>query len=90
MVMSPELRRPPERLRTANSGLCGLSFVRSPFTSEVLNLSVGVAGLYVLIAIVFFLEEPPAIGYQFIVLNQTSSTLSLPLHFSPPELKAES
>src|SRR6185312_261769 len=52
MVRSPELRRPPVRCFTASSGLYGLSVVMSSFTSEVLNLSVGVIGRYVLIGIV--------------------------------------
>ena len=56
IVRSPVLRRPPVRLRTVNSGLCGVSVVRSSLTSEVLKRSVGVIGLYVLIAIVFVLE----------------------------------
>src|ERR1017187_3395592 len=57
IVRSPVLRRPPVRLRTVNSGLCGVSVVRSSLTSEVLKRSVGVTCLYVLIAIVFVLEH---------------------------------
>jgi hypothetical protein len=57
MVRSPVLRRPPVRCLTASSGLCGLSVVRSSLTSVVWKRSVGVIGLYVLIAIVFVLES---------------------------------
>src|SRR5580698_2758080 len=57
MVRSPELRRPPVRLRVVSSGLCGLFVVRSSLTSEVWNRSVGGIGLYVLIAIVFVLKS---------------------------------
>ena len=56
IVKSPELRRPPVRCLTTNSGLCGVSVVRSSLTSEVWKRSVGVIGLYVLIGIVFVLE----------------------------------
>ena len=54
IVRSPELRRPPVRLRVVTSGLCGVSVVRSSVASDVWNRSVGVIGLYVLIAIVVF------------------------------------
>src|ERR1700690_2405736 len=57
MVRSPELRRPPVRCLTTRSGLCGVSVVRSSLTSEVWKRSVGVTGLYVLIGIVFVLDE---------------------------------
>src|SRR5579863_10719726 len=60
IVRSPELRRPPVRLRVVSSGLCGLSVVRSSFTCVVLKRRVGVIGLYVLIAIVFVLGSAPS------------------------------
>jgi hypothetical protein len=44
-------------LARRQSGLCGLSVVRSSLTSVVWKRSVGVIGLYVLIAIVFVLEN---------------------------------
>src|SRR5579863_7807443 len=64
MVRSPELRRPPVRLRVVSSGLCGLFVVRSSFTSELWNRSVGVIGLYVLIAIVIVLEGRKQLAYS--------------------------
>src|SRR5579875_905757 len=65
MVMSPELRRPPVRLRMTTSGLYGFSAVMSSFTSVVWNRSVGVIGLYVLIGIFKLLASscrPPISG----------------------------
>src|SRR3954452_13225973 len=52
MVMSPALRRPPVRCLILVSGLCGRFVVKSSLTTVDLNRSVGVIGLYVLIAIV--------------------------------------
>ncbi len=45
---------PPVRCLTANSGLCGLSVVRSSFDSFVVKRSEGVIGLNDLIGIFFF------------------------------------
>jgi hypothetical protein len=61
------LRRPPVRCFTASSGLCGRLVVISSFTSDVLNRSVGVIGLYVLIGIVF------ARNFYYWLLMQFSS-----------------
>src|SRR3569832_621553 len=63
-VMSPELRRPPVRILDLVSGLCGRSVVSSSLVSEVWNRSVGVVGLYVLIAI--FSSQPSAISLQLV------------------------
>src|ERR1017187_9767721 len=53
MVMRPVLLRPPVRCLTESSGLCGLSVVRSSFTSFVWKRSVGVIGRNDLIGILF-------------------------------------
>src|SRR3954463_13870721 len=52
MVISPALRRPPVCRLILVSGLCGRFVVKSSLTTVDLNRSVGVIGLYVLIAIV--------------------------------------
>src|SRR5512147_2283574 len=64
-VMSPELRRPPERFFGSSKALCGRSVVNSWFTSVVLNRSVGVIGLYVLIAM-FLSSQLSAFGFQLV------------------------
>src|SRR5579875_1235132 len=82
IVRSPELRRPPVRLRVTTSGLCGLSAVKSSVASDVWKRSVGVIGLYVLIAIVVFLDEPASglwpPAFRPIVLQQNLLRLGEP------------
>src|SRR5947208_3531812 len=53
MVSEPVELRPPVRCLTARSGLCGLSVVRSSFTSFVAKRRDGVIGRNDLIGIVF-------------------------------------
>src|SRR5580692_8226185 len=52
MVRRPVELRPPVRCLTERSGLCGLSVVRSSFTSFVWKRSVGVIGRNDLIGII--------------------------------------
>src|SRR5437899_9996901 len=67
MVMSPALRRPPVRCLILVSGLCGRFVVRSSLTTVDLKRSVGVIGLYVLIAI-FQLSRAKARTTKFLAL----------------------
>src|SRR6266850_3691715 len=60
IVISPALRRPPVRCLILVSGLCGRFVVRSSLTTVDLKRSVGVIGLYVLIAICFSQETGQA------------------------------
>jgi len=62
IVRSPELRRPPVPFFGSVSGLYGRFVVRSSLTCEVLKRSVGVIGLYVLIAIVLLFQIPAVSG----------------------------
>jgi hypothetical protein len=58
MVRSPELRRPPVRLRDRQQRLVRRVRRQVVVDQRGLKRSVGVIGLYVLIAIVFVLDEP--------------------------------
>src|SRR3954465_3560261 len=73
-VVSPELRRPPVRFLGSSSALCGRLVVISSLTSVVLNRSVGVIGLYVLIAIVFS-SQLSAVSLQLVLLRRQRSLL---------------
>src|SRR3954454_9661588 len=61
-VVSPELRRPPERFFGSSNALCGRSVVNSWLTSVVLKRCVGVIALYALIAI--FISQLPAQAFR--------------------------
>src|SRR5579863_1934498 len=90
IVRSPELRRPPVRLRVVTSGLCGFWAVKSSVTRVVWNRSVGVTGLYVLIAIVIFLDEPSALSLQLVLLKPNFSLSPQASRSGTEKLKADS
>src|SRR5437764_13295461 len=77
MVMSPALRRPPVRCLILVSGLCGRFVVKSSLTTVDLNRSVGVIGLYVLIAICFSQETKHAPS----LLNLVTDSVRTPASF---------